>query len=71
MLTRHGLDAVLNREANEARAVTGRRNAFNVSPELVRLARLFILTGMQQEPSDIEVLSMSFDVDIPEGDWTP
>ena len=71
VLTRHGLDTVLNREANEARGASGKRNAFNVSPELVRLARLFILTGRTQEPSGIEVLSMTLDVDIPEGDWSP
>lgn len=71
VLTTYGLDAVLDREANEARTVSGRRNAYNASPELVRVARLFILTGVPQVPSNIEVLNSTFDIDIPGGGWTP
>jgi len=69
VLTVAGLDMVLNREANLALASTGRRNAYNVSPEKVRLARHFILTGQREEGSDVEVLSTRFNLDIPEGNW--
>ena len=70
VLTHAGLDVILNREANEALASTGRRNAYNVSPEEVRLARHFILTGRREAAAEIEVLSARFDLDIPEGIWS-
>ena len=69
VLTVAGLDMVLSREANHALASTGRRNAYNVSPEKVRLARHFILTGRREEGADVEVLSARFNLDIPEGNW--
>ncbi len=70
VLTRVGLDMILNREANQAMASTGRRNAYNVSPELVRLARYFVLTGRLEAGPAVEVLSFRFDLDVPEGNWT-
>jgi hypothetical protein len=70
VLTDAGLDIVLNREANLALASTGRRNAYNVSPEKVRLARHFILTGRREEGSDFEVLPGRFDLDILDGNWS-
>lgn len=70
VLTAAGLDMVLNREENLALASTGRRNSYNVSPEQVRLARHFILTGRREEGSGIEVLSAQFNLDIPEGNWS-
>jgi hypothetical protein len=70
VLTRAGLDMILNREANQAMALTGRRNAYNVSPELVRLARYFILSGRLETETAVEVLSFRLDLDVPEGNWT-
>jgi hypothetical protein len=61
---------ILNREANQAMASTGRRNAYNVSPELVRLAWYFVLTGRLEAGPAVEVLSFRFDLDVPEGNWT-
>lgn len=69
VLTAEGLDVILNREANEARTSSGKRNAFNVSPGRVRLARRFILTGRWEEPLEIEVLDSWFELDIPDGNW--
>ena len=68
-LTAAGLDMILNREANQAMASTGRRNAYNVSPEKVRLARRFILTGQREAGPEVEVLSARFNLDIPDGNW--
>jgi hypothetical protein len=70
VLTRTGLDVILNREAGEALAATGKKNAYNVSPELVRLARRFILTGRRAQPLEVEVSHMRLDLDIPGGNWS-
>jgi hypothetical protein len=71
VLTDKGLDSILDREAGEARTASGKRNAVNVSPELVRAARLFILTG-ERRPSDKDagIPSHRFDLDVPGGEWT-
>ena len=71
VLTDKGLDVILDREAGEARAKNGKRNAVNVSPELVRLARVFILTGEHRlSDKEEEILSRRFDLDVPGGQWT-
>ena len=71
VLTDKGLDVILDREAGEARAKNGKRNAVNVSPELVRLARVFILTGERRlSDKEAEILSRRFDLDVPGGQWT-
>ena len=71
VLTDKGLAVILDREAGEARAKSGKRNAVNVSPELVRLARVFILTGERRlSDKEGEILSRRFDLDVPGGQWT-
>ena len=71
VLTHRGLDVILDREAGEARAKNGKRNAVNVSPELVRLARVFILTGERRlSDKEAEILRRRFDLDVPGGQWT-
>jgi hypothetical protein len=71
VLTEKGLDVILDREAGEARTKTGNKNAVNVSPELVRLARFFILNGERRSSDkEAEILHRRFDLDVPGGQWT-
>ena len=57
-LTREGYDEVSNREEGSAVNEQGRKKPGNVSPELVRIARQFILAG--QPVADVPVLTQQF-----------
>lgn len=57
-LTNGGLDEILSREAGVAVNGQGRKKPGNVSPDLVRIARQFILTG--QPVADVPVLTQQF-----------
>ena len=60
-LTREGHDEVSNREAGIAVNEQGRKKPGNVSPELVRMARKFILEGTTS--NDCAVLSQQFEIE--------
>ena len=60
-LTREGYDEVSNREAGFAVNEQGRKKPGNVSPELVRMARQFILEGTAS--SDGAIVRQQFDIE--------
>lgn len=60
-LTREGYDEVSNREEGIAVNEQGRKKPGNVSPELVRMARQFIIEGTAS--NDCAIISQQFDIE--------